>query len=381
MIPSDESGILRLFYVVYEREMTSSYWRWQCLQNSFSHPIVIVAETTEGEIVGHYALLPVSLWRNGQVEKGAAAILGMVDPDYQRQGMFQALIAAAEAQLDEYHIETVIGFPNEKALPVWTKYIGFKKLQGDLPIYWNVINGGAVVKDIIKVDFIAHLCGWFIWPLVTFLFKTRKIPGERLKIEKPSSDGLFRDKHTTYYENNRLADSRSGYFQGKLTTFDHRVDALWEKIRPNVRYAINRDSAYLNWRFMDSPKKYSVRAVGQGAEILGLIVTRTENKFNKRFGYIAELLFDPAHPEIGLQLLLYAKGDFRAEGIGMITALVLGPQGLSKVFYQAGFRCLPKIMMPHGMYFVVKDRTERRDDLALSERGNWFLSWSDHDVV
>ena len=350
IIPSDESGILKLFSVVYKREMTSSCWRWQCLQNSYSQPIVIVAETAGGEIVGHQSLLPVSLWRNGQVEKGASAFLGMVHPDYRRQGMFQALIAAAEAKLDEYHIEAVISFPNEKALPVFTKYKGFKKLQGDLPIYWNVINGGAVVKDIIKVDYMAHLCGWFIWPFVTFLFKTRKVLGDRLKPEK-------------------------------LTTFDNSVETLWEKIRPHVRYAINRDSAYLNWRFVDSPNKYTIWSIEHGAEILGLVVTRIENKFNKRFGYIAELLFDPAHPEIGLQLLLHAKDEFRAEGIGMITALALGPQSLRKVFYQAGFRLLPKILMPHGMYFVVKDRSERREDIALSEMRNWFLSWSDHDVV
>ena len=350
MRPSDESGILKLYYAVYKRELTSSFWQWQSLPNSYSNPIVIVAVNADGEIVGNRSLLPVSLWRNGQMEQGAIAFEGKVHPDYQRQGIFQTIITESEAKLEEYHIETIVSFTNEKSMPVLTKYAGYKKLQGELPIYWNVINGRAVVKDIIKVDFMAQLCGWFIWPFVTFLFKTKKVLGERLK-------------------------------QEKLTTFDHRVDFLWEKIRSHVRFAINRDSAYLNWRFIDSPKKYSVWAIEHGAEILGLIVTRIEKKFNKRFGYIAELLFDPAHPEIGLQLLHHAKDEFRAEGIGMTTALVLQPQSFSKIYYQAGFRPLPKILMPHGMYFVVKDRTKRMDDLALSERENWFLSWSDHDVV
>ena len=64
--PDDQAGILELHFTVFGRPMLERHWRWQFLENPFSRPIVYVAESDEGRIVGHYALVPLPLRLRGR---------------------------------------------------------------------------------------------------------------------------------------------------------------------------------------------------------------------------------------------------------------------------------------------------------------------------
>jgi len=84
--------------------------------------------------------------------------------------------------------------------------------------------------------------------------------------------------------------------------------------------------------------------------------------------------------DVGTKLLAHAEAKLKDSGCAMITSLVSGPKEYSTAYRKAGFWRLPKVAMPHGIHFCVKDLDETQGE-QLNHLDKWFLSWSDHDVV
>ncbi len=352
IVPTDGAKIQALSATVFGTEMSDAVWRWQYLDNPCSRPIAFVAETGNGRIVGHYSLIPVPFWRSGSVETAAYSVLSMVHPDFQRQGMLKELAAAGEHQLDEDAISTGVTYLNDNSLTVYTQRLGWTRLEGPLPVYWSVIDAplvasGAGLPQPLKAIAIAG--AWL-----------GKLP----------TAAVF-----------RCVTTDLGVEIREMERFDRSVDALWDSVADKFQYAIVRNSMYLNWRYADNPTDYRIFLAGPDGECNGFVVIRAEEKFGVRFGYIADLVFDPEDPDVGLALLRHARRELHAMGCGMISALALQPAEQVRAFRSAGFRRLPKPLLPHGIHFCVKDRTDRQEDALLSRPEDWFVGWGDHDVV
>ena len=119
----------------------------------------------------------------------------------------------------------------------------------------------------------------------------------------------------------------------------------------------------------------------QADQLVGLVVTRDEERFGQRFGYLVELMFDVDRPMAARLLIEEANKQLRRQGCGMVTAIALEPKVIRNILTASGFRRLPARLMPHSIHFCARDRAPDDSAKGLTTPSNWFLSWSDHDVV
>ena len=80
-----------------------------------------------------------------------------------------------------------------------------------------------------------------------------------------------------------------------VATFDRRADALFEVVMSMFEAMVERDAAYLNWRYLaPGSGPFEVRAWEERGEWVGYSVVRRD----PRRWEIAELLVAPARPEV-----------------------------------------------------------------------------------
>lgn len=342
----DEPKIIALFHIVFGSTLTPEQWRWQFPSNPFSRPIVYVAEATDGTLIGHYALIPIPFVKDDQRTLAALSVQSMIHPKFQKRGILKALAAAAEQQLNADGVAVGISFLNDNSLHAYTQYFGWTELQGLNFIYFTVLDSIGVAGKLLRWRWAAKLCAKLINPVMRIAFPTPK------RVNGPTTIRA-------------------------VERFDERVDLLWEKVRRGTCRSVDRNARYLNWRVADKPEQYMRMIAEDGDEFLGIVVAKTERRFGLYFGYIAELLFDPARPDVGRQLTACALDYLREQGCTMATAVTAGSAPILTALRKCGFRRLPKHAMPHGIHFCFKDRMgqESRTDCT------WFLSWTDHDVV
>lgn len=345
----DQEAILRLCSEVFGAEMLPAHWRWQMLDNPARPAVIWIAEKADGTMTGHCSLIPVPLWRDGRVETGVWSIMSMVHPDYQRQGMLRKLVAAAEQEFADSGGSAGLSFVNQNSIHVYTKQMGWSELRGETPVYFSVLDPARVLRKYIGSPAIASIAGALIRPFTSLVFRGgRTARGSEIRISE-------------------------------VDRFDDRVDELWSSMRSRVRLATDRASGYLNWRFMENPREYTIHIAEERGELAGIVVTRVDVKFGQQLGYIAELFFRPGSGEAGIALLARARQVLRQAGCGMVTALALEPPEIRTALVSSGFRRLPQRLMPHPIHFISKDFSNRSD--PLTDPSRWFVSWSDHDVV
>ena len=125
--------------------------------------------------------------------------------------------------------------------------------------------------------------------------------------------------------------------------FDRGFDALWERVSARLDLAVQRDSAYLNWKYIEPPHvRYSVAILRRDDEPHGYAVYRHLREPQGRVTQIVDFLTDP-DDERGLKTLLrWVDREARAEDSDKIRCYV----------QHARFR---RVLRRSG-YFVVKSQ-------------------------
>ena len=107
----DAKQIFGLFqkYTKYKRD--ASFWTW--MNRILSDSIVVVAEE-EGNIIGHYAILPrTCVLNNGLELKAGLGVHAFVAPDRRNEISIFSISSLAYKLAKEKGIDFVYGFPNQ----------------------------------------------------------------------------------------------------------------------------------------------------------------------------------------------------------------------------------------------------------------------------
>lgn len=111
----DQSEITRLFSAAFKKEMSLAYWDWRFSQNPFSEKKYISTYWDGEQLIGHYAASPIEFLKNGDVIKSAISMTTMVDPNYQRLGVFPIIANDVNKKLEKDGFELIWGFPNNNS--------------------------------------------------------------------------------------------------------------------------------------------------------------------------------------------------------------------------------------------------------------------------
>jgi hypothetical protein len=127
--------------------------------------------------------------------------------------------------------------------------------------------------------------------------------------------------------------------------FERGFDTLWERVSARVDLAVRRDTAYLNWKYIEPPHvRYSVAILRRDDEPHGYVVYRHLREPQGRVTQIVDFLTDP-DDERGLKTLLrWIDREARAEDSDKIRCYVQHVK-FRRVFRRSG-------------YFVVKSNVQ-----------------------
>ena len=241
-------------------------WEWQYRRNPNNpghEPEIWIAR--EGPaIVGQYATMPVRLSLAGREVHGSWGMDVMVAPERQRQGLGEVLFRTWDRNVGA---SLGLGLSD-------SSYQLFKKLRwpdvGPVPCLVKPLTRRALRRPNWPVA-LNRLVSALTLPIVLIVARTRPLRAEVRLIQR----------------------------------FDDSFSELWNQVAPKFTFAIRRDAAYLNWKYVSAPHvRYSVAALRRDDRNVGYAVYRHMYEPRGRVTLLVDFLTDP-DDEAGFSTLLH----------------------------------------------------------------------------
>lgn len=352
---SDVGGIIKLFKLVFENPFSTEWWSSKYRLNPAGFygekGDVWIAQASNGEIIGHWAVIPEKMKLKSKTVVVAQAVDAATHPSYRGQGIFKKLVKNVCSDAKKRY-DFVFGFPNEL-------YKGYEKL------------------------------GWKSFPMTEFLNFISYQP----------LNGYFKSKITMQFAKmalkilqtrNHLSISvHSKKLSGarieveETPTFPDEIEEFWRLTRSNYEIIVERDSSFLNWRFskhFGDYKKLIARSADTG-EIMGyVVVKRTNIRGIKGVLEIVDLQALPYEDACIVELVESAINLARENGLDIIHTRVPKGHIYAKILHMLGFVSIGKILEYAGLYqprLIIYPLTE---NMTLDVK-RWFCTLADTDYA
>lgn len=318
---------------------TEVYWKWRYFENPVAKVRVYVIRREDGRHLA--AIRPISAYKmmcKGQEKVAYIPTALITHPDYRRRGFFKRLVVRAIEDLKNTTGELLIyTFPNELSSQGYRRFNEWKQREV-LSLWVRPVIGRA----------------WFAK-------RGQKKQGK--EVISP------------------LAQEQSGnLFLKNITRFEMDTTSLLQKALGDNIY-IGRDSAYLNWRYVDNPvATYDIEIAVRGEDLAGYIIT----KAGHFYGFAALLVVDfvAENDEVARRLLARAVRVVRANGLQMMAYLVGNFNPYRKALRLTGFIPVPQRVLPRHFYFFTYPADTTGNSLAtLAAQTPWYVTWGDNDIV
>lgn len=330
--PGDEEQIQVVFEKTFKKKRSLKEWEWKFKHNpKFQQPFILVYEE-DGKILGNFSLWMAEAFIHGEKKVIGLRVDTMVDPDARGRGIYKKLTDALFTEANNAGIDYLYGFPAPKAKELFIRYTG--------------------ALELIQTPRLVHIQKPFT------LLSTKVKP---IRLLQPLDKLLsLRTNKSTLNQDITIQ---------RINKFDSAFDQLAFDTRNLDSVLINRDSQYLNWRYIDHPtNEYRVHAMYKQEELQGYVITKEENKGSYRNGFIVDLL--AKNEEAWLTLIDAAKQDLK--DAALIQTWSLPHTIFSKSLKQKGFSHKDSPMPMVGIEVDPKLST-------LGDYTEWFITPGDVD--
>ncbi len=274
-VKGDERLIIHLFKRVFGKEMPLPFWKWRFVENPYGNGIIKLM-FDDDKLIGHYAVIPMSVQVAGTSVKAAFSMTTMTHPEYSGRGIFTFLAEEVYNACAKQGLSFVYGFPNSNSYPGFTQKLGWAGLG-------KILNFHKVLAD-----------------------ESGKPP---------------------------VIDMRC------IESFDNRADLLWEKVKGNYSIIVPRVEKYLNWRFSRNPDVYYQKYIlldKQGQMIGYAILKQYVNDAGKK-GHIVDML--SINDEESIRILIrHSCAYFRNKQIADVSGWFPVKSQYRRILEEEGFK-------------------------------------------
>ena len=322
---------------------SSDRYNWLYVNNTAGAATVcLLRDDDSGTIVGATALLPRTLYSNGNLLRSGIAADLMVDHRHRSLGPAIVLQKAILGRMGDAGIDIVYAFPNPKSIPM-TKRIGYRQVAQRVTLSL---------------------------PLRSEIFLRKTIPYAWLR--KPAAMLVDIALYLRPRRFNLLPRFGKEHFLSR--DFDHGFDDLWSRVMDRYALIGEKTATFLNWRYRDSPlddyQVFGLRTRGH-ARLDGYIVfSRREQRV-----HIADFACDPAHLDLEELLIRFAYWC-RANGADAISIALAASPDLMRSFARAGF--LHRDDNEPLTVFSPAGQPIRME--AGQAAGSWYIAPGDNDA-
>jgi GNAT superfamily N-acetyltransferase len=310
-------------------------WDWQYLRNPNNprgEPEIWIAR--EGPaIVGQYATMPVQVTVGGRQVRGSWGMDVMVAPERQRQGLGEVLFRTWDRNVgaslglglseSSYRLFHKLRWPDVGPLPCLVKPLTRRALR--IPTWPVSVN---------------RLVSAVTLPIVKIVARTRPLGAEVRLIQR----------------------------------FDDSFTELWESLAPKFDFAVRRDAAYLNWKFVSAPHiRYVIAALRRNDRNVGYAVYRHFGEPRGRVTVLVDFLADP-DDAAGLGTLLgWIDREARQADSDKIRTFAMHA-GFRRVLKRAGY-----FQVKSTVQFVVKVNDVDVAPSFYEDTDRWHVTLGDSD--
>ncbi|MEO6681658.1 MAG: GNAT family N-acetyltransferase [Ginsengibacter sp.] len=307
--------------------------------------ILYAIESESRNIAAIYTYLPTVLKCMDTNISGLQSFDTLTDHRHRGKGLFIRLATKLAEKETTKGNELVFGFPNENSVKGFVKKLGFTYF-GEVP--------------------------FLIKPLKISYFLKKLANKNKVNIDEDSNCAVNADTEIQLFNNTSIK---------KLNKFDKRYELLWNKINKHILIGVNRDAAYMNWRFINKPiADYLCYGYYEGSDLKGIVIFTLKNKHGGKVGYLMELLFDPESKQAGKELLRFSTRILKKNKADVILAWCYTHSFNYPVFKKAGYYNFPEKIRPQKLGVIVKVLKSKFENDILKIK-NWYISYSDSDTV
>jgi len=336
--PDDKRAVEALYRRVFGIDSADANrlrWDWQYRNNPHrpsDGPLIWLAR--EGQtIIGQYATMPVKLSVQGREIDAAWGMDVMVAPERQRQGLGEVLFRTWDRNVGA---SLGLGLSD-------SSYRLFQKMRwpdaGPVPCYVKPLTRRALRRP-----------GWSV--TANRLVSALTLPWIRLV-------------------------ARSRPLQGEVRTirqFDERFTRLWDRLAPQFGFAVRRDAAYLNWKYIQAPHvRYTIAVLERDGDVAGYVVYRHLQEPRGRVTIVVDWLTAPDDDAGFLTLLRWVDREARAADSDKIRAFALHA-GFRKRLKQSGY-----FTVKSTMEFVAKINAIDLPPSFYAATDTWHVTLGDSD--
>lgn len=349
----DEERIFELWKAVNptrnsSREQWLTWWAWKYKDNPAGNPIIWFAEYNDS-LVGQYAVIPIKMKVGNGVFTCLQSVDTMTHPDYRKQGIFEALAKKTYEQAAGEEIHVIYGFPNELSYPGFVKKLDWFDVSL-LKTMIKPLNLQNIVKNYISNRFLFSV---FI-PSGNLLLKILSINKRPSKVDALDIN--------------------------QISSFDDRFDNFWERISGVYDIGVVRDTAYLNWRFVNVPNtQYVIYIAERRDEILGYIILLCRELRGLLFSYIVDVVTLPGLKNVFQCLILKSIEHSNNENADILFHQVIGNEMYYNILRRNGF--LSSRFIDRRFHFIARVNTSRVSETLIRNPDRWFVQIGDSDTV
>lgn len=336
--PEDRRGVETLYRRVFGNDAAEASrlrWEWQYRRNPNNpgqEPEIWVAH--EGPaVIGQYATMPVKVLIRGHEVQGSWGMDVMVAPERQRQGLGEVLFRTWDR-----NVGASLGLGLSDA-----SYRLFQKLRwpdvGPIPCLVKPLTRRALRRPNWPVA-LNRLVSALTIPFIRIVARNRPLRAEVRLIQR----------------------------------FDESFTALWEELAPKFEFAVRRDAAYLNWKYVSTPHvRYSIAALRRDDRNVGYAVYRHVHEPRGRVTLLVDFLADP-DDESGLSTLLHwVDREARQADSDKIRAFAMNA-AYRRVLRRSGY-----FQVKSTMEFVVKVNAVDVEPAFYDATDRWHVTLGDSD--
>ena len=323
-------------------------WEWKYQQNPDGKAITWFAEVGD-RLVGQYTINPVNIKCGGEIVRGAQSVDTMTHPDYRRQKIFETLAQKVYEDAEKDGISLVFGFPNNLSYPGFVEKLGWRDIAAHHAMVrpLNIRNTARYYSANVLFQRLGRAGLCFMNKVISRPLKPAEIIGLKLT---------------------------------QVSTFDERINDLWKKAEKNNVIMVQRDKAYLNWRYTKAPGfEYKIFIGEIGEEIQGYIVFRCEKHAGAKVGRIFDLVTPSNEPAITRHLVIKAIEVFRQENVDFALYRLIAGKTLHAVIRRCGFFSFP--FVGDDVHFIALDLSHGKYEQLIRDRCNWFVQTGDSDAL
>ena len=336
--PDDKRNVEALYRRVFGNDAAEASrlrWDWQYRRNPNNpgqEPEIWIAR--EGPaIVGQYATMPVTLAVHGREVMGSWGMDVMVAPERQRQGLGEVLFRTWDR-----HVGASLGLGLSDS-----SYRLFQKLRwpdvGPIPCFVKPLTRRALRRPNWPVP-LNRLVSAITLPFVMIIARSRPLRAEMRLIQR----------------------------------FDDSFTALWDELAPKFDFAVRRDAAYLNWKYVNAPHvRYLIAALRREDRNIGYAVYRHLHEPRGRVTSLVDFLTDPDDMDGFAMLLRWIDREARQADSDKIRTFAMHA-AYRRVLRRSGY-----FQVKSTMEFVAKVNGVEVDPAFYENTDKWHVTLGDSD--